>query len=166
MTKRFVLLLLLSLSLDARAASAVYGEDYTQEKFDLRLAQSPIVARLKPGLAPQCAPDEVELHYKRFNLFNSPDLIVDWQFHYVVAPASKPAWRGTAVADITTYAVERDDATALGVLRERASALGGCGVTTIFREPITLKGSLQSDGSYSRSRIMGYAWYGKIVRKR
>ena len=62
--------------------------------------------------------------------------------------------------------IEVDDARALAVLQAKASELGGCAVTTIFREPVTLVGSDTSDGSYQRSRIIGYVYYGKIVRKR
>ena len=166
MTFRLLLLFLLLCGAEAKAASAIFLADETQQQFEQRLANSPVVTRLKPGLAVQCAPDEVELHYKKFHLLNSPDLIVDWQYHYVVAPASKPRWRGSAVADIAAYFPAMDDATALALLREQAFALGGCGVTTVFREPVTLEGSRQPDGSFTRSRIIGYAYFGKIVRRR
>lgn len=166
MFRTLCLLALLCLPGTGLAASAIFGDADSQAEFDQRLAQSPIITRLKPGLATQCAPAEVELHYKKFNVFNSPDLIVDWQFHYVVAPASKPAWRGGAVADIAAYSVEMDDPRALAVLKAKASELGGCAVTTIFREPVTLTGSDTNDGSYQRSRIIGYVYYGKIVRRR
>jgi hypothetical protein len=166
MFRTLCLLALLCLPDSGMAASAIFGDKDSQAAFDQRLAESPIITRLKAGLPAQCAPAEVELHYKKFNVFNSPDLIVDWQYHYVVAPGSKPAWRGSAVADIAEYAAEMDDARALAVLRAKASELGGCAVTTIFREPVTLAGSDTNDGSYQRSRIIGYVYYGKIVRKR
>jgi hypothetical protein len=166
MFRRLCLLALLSLSTQALAASAIFGDKDSQAAFDQRLAESPVITRLKAGLPTQCAPADVELHYKKFNVFNSPDLIVDWQFHYVVAPASKPKWRGSAVADVAEYSVEMDDARALAVLQAKASELGGCAVTTIFREPVTLTGSDTHDGSYQRSRIIGYVYYGKIIRRR
>ena len=166
MFRTVCLLALLVMSSTGMAASAIFGDTDSQAEFDQRLAQSPIITRLKSGLATQCAPADVELHYKKFNVFNSPDLIVDWKFHYVVAPASKPGWRGSAVADIAQYSADRDDAPALAVLQAKASELGGCAVTTIFREPVTLVGSDTNDGSYQRSRIIGYVYYGKIVRKR
>lgn len=132
-------------------SSALLDEDFRKVSIVEPLTQQryPVVA----------TPDEIELYYVEFKAFTKPDIIIDWEYHYVVAPASKPKVAYKKIAMLTAYLPERDDVVALNILRAKASEAGANAVVDIFRKPLHTQRS--EPGGFVR--IDGYAYLGTAV---
>lgn len=173
MNSRSLLLciLLLCVPVSASAGSAIFFNDVSVEKFKTLLETSPVISNLDNDSSKQCEIDAVEMHFKKFNMFNAPNLVDDWEYHYVVGEPSKPEWKTEFVADIVAYQEKIDDSAALMVFRNKASEFGGCAVQEVFREPILMNRFADGSkafglgGAKAVRKILGYAYYGKIVRR-
>ena len=90
-------------------------------------------------------------------ILNSPDLIKNWQSHYVLAPASSPEWPNSRLAEVLVYLPTRDDNRAYEIFKEVASSAGGDGVVDMHRKPIVTRPL--------PAPIWAYLYFGVVVRK-
>lgn len=152
-------------------ASAIFLNDVSVEKFQTLLQASPVVTNIVDGIAKECETATVELHFKKFNVFNAPNAVDHWKYHYVIGEPSKPAWKTQPVADIVVYQAKIEDSAALAIFKTKASELGGCAVQEVFREPVLMNRFADGPkafglgGTKAARRILGYAYYGRIVRR-
>lgn len=122
------------------------------------IANSPHVKELTDRkFEKRTSPESIQLFYYKFSSLNSPGLLKDWEYHYVVAPASSPEWPHQRLAEISVYLPARDDNRASATLREVASSIGGDGVVEIHRKPITTRPL--------PAPIVAYLYFGIVVRQ-
>lgn len=130
------------------------------ETFAQRVGAAPDVESLtKQVYAMSSEPSEVEIYYVSWNLLTTPDLVEDWEYHYKIGEASKPKYSYTRIAKLTYYAGMRDDASALSVLRECASKLGGDAIIDVFRNPAI-------ETTSTPARILGYRYFATVVKNK
>ncbi|WP_116810480.1 hypothetical protein [Steroidobacter cummioxidans] len=157
-TKRLLsLFALLSLAGCAQIGGTTFLMDQT---FAQRVGAAPDVESLtKQVYATSSQPSEIEIYYVSWNPLTTPDLVKDWEYHYKISEASKPGYPYTRIAKLTYYAETRDDVSALSVLRESASKLGGDAIIDVFRNPAIETVS-------TPARILGYRYFATVVKNK
>ena len=122
------------------------------------LADSPHVTPLsKNSYSQRTSPAAIEFFNYTFHLLNQPDLIKNWQYHYVVGPASQPNWRYERIKEVLVYLPSRTDEAAIEQFRKVASSSGGDAVVDLHRKPIITK--------RLPAPIDAYMYYGVVVRR-
>jgi hypothetical protein len=130
------------------------------KEFAQRVGAAPDVESLtKQVYAMSSEPSQIEIYYISWNPLTTPDLVEDWEYHYKIGEASKPTYSYIRIAKLTYYAAMRDDASALKVLRESASNLGGDAIIDVFRNPAVQTVS-------TPARILGYRYFATVVKNK
>lgn len=101
-------------------------------------------------------PQNIVLFNYAFHEFNAPNRVLNWQYHYMIGPASAPDWSNEKIAEVIVYLRTRDDATALQTFKRVASDIGGDAVVEMHRKPIIPK--------IPPAPIEAYLYYGVVVR--
>jgi len=168
---KFLPIIFTSLAFSACAVNSVISNvPLSKGEFAYRMNQSPIVEYLKDvgntHFSKLREPQDIELHFMKFNLFNKPDLITNWKYHYVLGEPSSPQWDYIEIADITVYQLQRDDAAAFTVIRKKVSEIGGSGVIDMFRKPIHENDPTARTPLHETWAIEGYLYSGRVVREK
>ena len=144
-------------------ATYVESEAELQRLVEAGVQVEPIKDQAAPGRT--TAPEAVELYYYLFKPLGKPDAVVDWKYHYVIAPATSPDYRTREFAKLTVFLPDRNDAVALRKLREEAGRLGADAIVNLIRIPQTSDVVVQSY-PYTARKIWGYSYAGTaVVRK-
>ena len=140
------------------AHSTVMNRPVEPDEVPRLIGDSPHISRLSSQTYPKrTESSNIQFFNYTFNLLSRPDLIKDWQYHYVVGPASSPTWRYEKLAEVLVYLHSRDDPTAFARLGEVASSLGGDAVIDMHRKPIITR--------KPPAPVDAYMYYGMVVRK-
>lgn len=132
------------------------------EELDHLATQGPLVEAIagQSATGKQTRPDDVELYYYTFKPFAAPDAVIDWKYHYVIAPASRPEYPVRPFAKVTVFRKDRDDQAALKQLRVASAAVGADAIIDLVRIPQT--GPMTG----YRAEIYGYSYTGTAVARK
>lgn len=132
------------------------------EELDQLASRGPLAEAIagQSATGKQTRPGEVELYYYAFKPFAAPDAVIDWKHHYVIAPASRPAYPVRPFAKVTVFRKDRDDQAALEQLRVASAAIGADAIIDLLRIPQT--GPMAG----YRAEIYGYSYTGTAVARK
>jgi hypothetical protein len=164
MTKFRLLLTMLGLLAATGCAtqSLFFLRPMDQSEVSNLISASPSITRLsQKAFEVRTPPSDIAFYYHRFTVLSQPDLIANWEYHFVIKGASSPDWSYDRVAQVIAYLPTRDDQSAYSTFRGIASSQGGDAVLDMYRKPIV------TEKWYDKpAHIAAYLYYGVVVRRR
>jgi hypothetical protein len=112
----------------------------------------------KEKFQPRTEPENVEIFYRFWNPLTRPDAVKNWKYYFVMGEGSSPAWEFTEISQIIHAQRARDDSKAITEFKSIAHKQGGDAILDMHREPMI-------DGPKFGSKVIGYRYYGSVIRK-
>lgn len=111
-------------------------------------------------------PESIALYYKGWTALTVPNAIKDWKYHFVIGEASSPSWPYQELVKVTVARYAREDEPALADLKRVAASQGGDALIDLRREPMLEPRDGNSITLTKQgARILGYRYFGTVVRK-
>jgi len=165
----FYFLIAITLFISGCSQSSVYSLA-PMENSDLieHVKKSPIFKSInKKKTTHTTSPQQVALYFKKFNSFNKPSMIQNWEKHYVLGEASSPNYSYTKLAEMEFYMPITNNKRAIEKIKNAVSKFGGDGIIDLYKKPISSYGNKRKfdDGS-ARTMINTYLYYGVVISKK